>query len=268
MGLLKKKRAEDKWVKCKGCGETIYVDELRSNYWICPKCGWYFRISAKDRIEITVDEGSFKEFDKKLTTKDPLNFRDLKPYKNRLSDAVSKTGIKEAVVNGVCTIDGEKCVLSVMDFFFLGGSMGYATGEKLVRAAEKAMKIKSGLVIISSSGGARMQEGILSLMQMERVSAALYKLSEKGLPYISVLTDPTTGGVAASFAMLGDVILAEPKALIGFAGPRVIEQTIGQSLPEGFQRSEFLLEKGFIDIVVQRKELPRVVGKFLRLFKS
>ncbi len=264
----KKKKEENKWIKCKGCGDTFYVEELEQNHWICPKCSSYFRISANNRIKITADEGTFKEFDKRITTKDPLEFTDLKPYKDRLKDAVSKTGNKEAVINGVCTIDGEPCVLSVMDFAFLGGSMGYATGEKLIRAVEKAMKLRIGLVIISSSGGARMQEGILSLMQMERVSAALALLGKKGLPYISVLTDPTTGGVAASFSMLGDVILAEPKALIGFAGPRVIEQTIGKGLPEGFQRSEFLLEKGFIDVVVERKDMPKYIGKFLRYFSE
>ncbi len=270
MALFKKKKTnlENKWVKCKKCGETFYIDELEQNYWICPKCGSYFRISAKHRIKITADEGTFREFDKKITTKDPLNFVDLKPYKERLKDAIAKTGNKEAVVCGTCTIDGEPCVLAVMDFSFLGGSMGYATGEKIVRAIEKAIKLKRGLVIISSSGGARMQEGILSLMQMERTAAALKFLSDKGLPYISVLTDPTTGGVAASFSMLGDVIIAEPKALIGFAGPRVIEQTIGKGLPEGFQRSEFLLEKGFIDVIAPRKELPSYIGRFLRYFSE
>jgi acetyl-CoA carboxylase carboxyl transferase subunit beta len=264
----KKKKEENKWIKCKSCNETFYLEELEQNHWICPKCSNYFRISANNRIKITADEGSFKEFDKRITTSDPLEFSDLKPYEDRLKDAISKTGNREAVVNGVCTIDGEPCVLSVMDFAFLGGSMGYATGEKLIRAVEKAMKLKIGLVIISSSGGARMQEGILSLMQMERVSAALTMLAKKGLPYISVLTDPTTGGVAASFSMLGDVILAEPKALIGFAGPRVIEQTIGRGLPEGFQRSEFLLEKGFIDVIVERKDMPKYIGKFLRYFSE
>ncbi len=264
----KKKKEENKWVKCKKCNETFYVDELSQNYWICPKCGNYFRISAKNRIKITSDEGTFKEFDKKITTKDPLEFKDLKQYNDRLKDAQIKTDNKEAVVNGVCKINGKSCVLSVMDFAFLGGSMGYATGEKIIRAIEKAMKLKVGLVIISASGGARMQEGILSLMQMERVSAALTMLSKKGLPYISVLTDPTTGGVAASFSMLGDVILAEPNALIGFAGPRVIEQTIGRGLPEGFQRSEFLLEKGFVDVIVERKDMPKYIGKFLGYFSE
>ena len=271
MGLFrrKKKKKEDKrWVQCKKCNQTFYTEELEKNYWICPNCGNYFRISAKNRIKITADEGTFKEFDARITTKDPLNFVDLKPYKDRLKEAIEKSGQKEAVINGVCTIDGEPCVLSVMDFSFLGGSMGYATGEKIIRAIEKAIKLKIGLVIISASGGARMQEGILSLMQMERTAAALSLLGKQGLPYISVLTDPTTGGVAASFAMLGDVIIAEPNALIGFAGPRVIEQTIGHGLPEGFQRSEFLLEKGFVDIVVERKEIPKYIGKFLRYFSS
>ncbi|WP_022670071.1 acetyl-CoA carboxylase, carboxyltransferase subunit beta [Hippea alviniae] len=270
MGLFrrKKKKEDKKWIQCKKCNETFYVEELEKNFWVCPNCGNYFRISARNRIKITADEGTFKEFDSKITTKDPLNFVDLKPYKDRLKEAIEKSGQKEAVINGVCTIDGEPCVLSVMDFSFLGGSMGYATGEKIIRAIEKAIKLKIGLVIISASGGARMQEGILSLMQMERTAAALSFLGKQGLPYISVLTDPTTGGVAASFSMLGDVIIAEPNALIGFAGPRVIEQTIGHGLPEGFQRSEFLLEKGFVDIVVERKEIPKYIGKFLRYFSN
>ena len=273
MGILsrlrgKKKKKDEKWVQCKKCNETFYIDELRNNFWVCPRCGYYFRVSAKERIAMTADEGSFKEFDSRITTKDPLNFVDLKPYKDRLKDAMIKTGSKEAVINGTCTIKGEPCVLSVMDFSFLGGSMGYATGEKIVRAIEKAIKLRVGLVIISSSGGARMQEGILSLMQMERTAAALTMLAGRGLPYISVLTDPTTGGVAASFSMLGDVIIAEPHALIGFAGPRVIEQTIGHGLPEGFQRSEFLLEKGFVDVIVERKDIPAYIAKFLRMFDS
>ncbi len=264
----RKKKKENKWMQCKKCNETFYIEELQQNFWICPNCGNYFRVSAYNRIKMTVDEDTFKEFDARITTKDPLKFVDLKPYKNRLKEAMEKTASKEAVVNGTCTIDGEPCVLSVMDFSFLGGSMGYATGEKIVRAVEKAMRLRLGYVMIAASGGARMQEGILSLMQMERVSAALSLLGKQKLPYISVLTDPTTGGVAASFAMLGDVILAEPKALIGFAGPRVIEQTIGKGLPEGFQRSEFLLEKGFIDVIVERKEIPKYIGKFLRYFSN
>ncbi len=264
----RKKKKENKWMQCKKCNETFYVEELQQNFWICPNCGNYFRVSAYNRIKITVDEDTFKELDARITTKDPLKFVDLKPYKNRLKEAMEKTASKEAVVNGTCTIDGEPCVLSVMDFSFLGGSMGYATGEKIVRAVEKAMRLRLGYVMIAASGGARMQEGILSLMQMERVSAALSLLGKQKLPYISVLTDPTTGGVAASFAMLGDVILAEPKALIGFAGPRVIEQTIGKGLPEGFQRSEFLLEKGFIDVIVERKEISKYIGKFLRYFSN
>ncbi len=267
MLFKKKKKSEEKWIKCPSCGETSYVDEIERNFWVC-KCGYYFRISAKNRIAITVDADSFKEFDSNIKTKDPLNFVDLKPYKDRVNEAIEKTSNKEAVVCGTCAIKGKACVIVAMDFSFLGGSMGYATGEKIVRAIEKAIKHQLPLVIISSSGGARMQEGILSLMQMERTSFALAKLSEKGLPYISVLTDPTTGGVSASFAMLGDIIIAEPKALIGFAGPRVIEQTIGHALPEGFQRSEFLLEKGFIDVICERKDLPDTIAKFLELFDN
>jgi acetyl-CoA carboxylase carboxyl transferase subunit beta len=267
MLFKKKKKNEEKWIKCPSCGETTYVDELKRNFWVC-KCGYYFRISAEKRIAITVDQNSFKEFDQNIRTKDPLNFVDLKPYKDRINEAIEKTSNKEAVVCGTCTIKEKPCVLVVMDFSFLGGSMGYATGEKIVRAIEKAIKHSLPLIIISSSGGARMQEGILSLMQMERTSFALTKLAEKGLPYISVLTDPTTGGVSASFAMLGDIIIAEPKALIGFAGPRVIEQTIGHALPEGFQRSEFLLEKGFVDIICERKDLPEQIAKFLDFFNN
>lgn len=267
--IFKKKKEEgERFVQCKSCKETIYIDDVKENLWVCPKCGNYFRISARHRVEITADEGIFKEFDTQIYSKDPLNFVDLKPYKQRLSEAKEKTGNKEAVICGFCKICGEPAVLVVLDFNFLGGSMGYATGEKIVRAAEKAITKSIGLVIISSSGGARMQEGILSLMQMARTSAVLNKLSKKGIPYISVLADPTTAGVSASFAMLGDVIIAEPKALIGFAGPRVIKQTIGRTLPEGFQRTEFLLEHGMIDMIVERKDIPETIGKLLRYFNK
>lgn len=265
--IFKRKKEEDKrFIQCKACKETIYIDDVGENLWTCPKCGNYFRISARHRIGITADKGTFREFDILTHSKDPLNFVDLKPYNQRLSEATEKTGNKESVVSGLCKIYNKPSVLVALDFGFLGGSMGYATGEKIVKATEKAITKNIGLVIVSSSGGARMQEGILSLMQMTRTSAALNKLSQKGLPYISVLTDPTTGGVSASFAMLGDVIIAEPKALIGFAGPRVIEQTIGHSLPDGFQRAEFLLEHGMIDMIVKRKDIPKTVGELLRYF--
>ena len=267
--IFKKKKEEgERFVQCKACKETIYIDDVKENLWVCPKCGNYFRISARHRVEITADEGIFKEFDTQIYSKDPLSFVDLKPYKQRLSEAKEKTGNKEAVICGFCKICDEPAVLVVLDFNFLGGSMGYATGEKIVRAEEKAITKSIGLVIISSSGGARMQEGILSLMQMARTSAVLNKLSKKGIPYISVLADPTTAGVSASFAMLGDVIIAEPKALIGFAGPRVIKQTIGRTLPEGFQRTEFLLEHGMIDMIVERKDIPETIGNLLRYFNK
>jgi acetyl-CoA carboxylase carboxyl transferase subunit beta len=262
------KEEDKRFIQCKACKETIYIDDVEENLWSCPKCGNYFRISARHRIGITADKGTFREFDILTYSKDPLKFVDLKPYNQRLSAAMEKTGNRESVICGLCKIYNEPAVLVALDFGFLGGSMGYATGEKIVKATEKAITKKVGFVVVSSSGGARMQEGILSLMQMARTSAALNKLSQKGLPYISVLADPTTGGVTASFAMSGDIIIAEPKALIGFAGPRVIEQTIGRNLPDGFQRAEFLLEHGMVDMIVERKDIPETVGKLLRYFNK
>ncbi len=257
---------EGLWIKCNNCGEIVYSKEIDRNLKVCPKCDYHFRITARERIDLLVDPGSFEEFDSQIKSEDPLQFRDSKKYKDRIKDAVKKTKLNEAVICGTSTIDGREVVLSVFDFSFLGGSMASAVGEKITRAIEMAVKRRCGLIIISSSGGARMQEGALSLMQMAKTSVALAKMRKEGLPFISVLTDPTTGGVTASFAMLGDVNIAEPKALIGFAGPRVIQQTIRQDLPEGFQRSEFLLEHGMVDKVVNRKELRSTLATLLSIF--
>jgi acetyl-CoA carboxylase carboxyl transferase subunit beta len=257
---------EGLWIKCNNCAEIVYSKEIDRNLKVCPKCDYHFRITARERIELLVDPGTFTEFDSQLQSEDPLGFKDTLKYVDRIKTARKKTGLNDAVISGICTLDGVQVVLSVFDFFFMGGSMGSVVGEKITRAAEKAVEEKCGLIVISSSGGARMQEGALSLMQMAKTSAALARLRRERLPFISVLTDPTTGGVTASFAMLGDVNLAEPKALIGFAGPRVIEQTIRQELPEGFQRSEFVLEHGMIDRIVNRKELKKTIVNLLRAF--
>jgi acetyl-CoA carboxylase carboxyl transferase subunit beta len=259
---------EGLWIKCNNCGEIIYSKEIDRNLKVCPKCEYHFRITAKERIDLLVDPGTFKEFDSQIHSEDPLQFKDSQKYRDRIKAAVKKTGLSDAVISGTCTLDGVPIVLTVFDFFFMGGSMGSVVGEKITRAIEKAVDNRCGMVIISSSGGARMQEGALSLMQMAKTSAALARLRRERLPFISVLTDPTTGGVTASFAMLGDVNLAEPKALIGFAGPRVIEQTIRQELPEGFQRSEFVLAHGMIDRIVNRKELKKTLVTLLRAFSA
>ena len=251
-----------KWVKCDACKEIIYKDELHANLSVCPNCGKHFRLSARRRIKQIADEGTFKEIGKDILTKDPLEF---KGYMKKVEGLREKTKIDEAVKCGICEIEGEKAVLGVMDGNFLMGSMGEAVGERITLAIETAIKKKLPLVMFCVSGGARMQEGIISLMQMAKTSSAIAKLNKAGLLYISVLTDPTTGGVTASFASLGDIILAEPKALIGFAGPRVIEQTIKQKLPEGFQRSEFLLEHGFIDKIVERKDMKETIAELIRL---
>lgn len=251
-----------KWVKCDACKEIIYKDELHANLSVCPNCGKHFRLSARRRIKQIADEGTFKEIGKDVLTKDPLEF---KGYMKKVEGLREKTKIDEAVKCGICEIEGEKAVLGVMDGNFLMGSMGEAVGERITLAIETAIKKKLPLVMFCVSGGARMQEGIISLMQMAKTSSAIAKLNKAGLLYISVLTDPTTGGVTASFASLGDIILAEPKALIGFAGPRVIEQTIKQKLPEGFQRSEFLLEHGFIDKIVERKDMKETIAELIRL---
>ena len=251
-----------KWVKCDNCKEILYKEDLHKNLSVCPNCGKHFRLSARRRIKQIADEGTFKEIGEDILTKNPLHFEG---YMKKVESLKEKTKIDEAVKCGICEIEGQKAVLGVMDGNFLMGSMGQAVGERITLAIETAIKKKLPLVMFCVSGGARMQEGIVSLMQMAKTSTAIAKLNESGLLYISVFTDPTTGGVTASFASLGDIILAEPKALIGFAGPRVIEQTIKQKLPEGFQRSEFLLEHGFIDKIVERKDMKETLAKLIRL---
>ena len=266
---VKNEKASDmmigKWVKCDKCKEIIYKDDLHQNLSVCPNCGKHFRLSARRRIKQIADEGTFKEIGGDILTQDPLKFNG---YMKKVETLKEKTKIEEAVKCGICEIEGEKAVLAVMDGNFLMGSMGSAVGERITLSIETAINNKLPLIIFCVSGGARMQEGIISLMQMAKTSSALARLDEAGLLYISVFTDPTTGGVTASFASLGDIILAEPNALIGFAGPRVIEQTIKQKLPEGFQSSEFLLEHGFIDKIVERKDMKSVLAELIRLHKS
>jgi acetyl-CoA carboxylase carboxyl transferase subunit beta len=254
---------EGLWVKCPDCSQAIYNKDLATNLGVCPKCAHHFRISAAERLRMLFD-GEWVEHDKDLTSTDPLLFTDTKPYKARLKSGIEATGLKDAVIVASGAIDGIDTVLAAMEYGFIGGSMGVVVGEKITRGIERAIESRRPLVIVCCSGGARMMEGALSLMQMAKISGALARLDRARLPYISVLTDPTTGGVTASFAMLGDLNVAEPKALIGFAGPRVIEQTIRQKLPEGFQRSEFLLEKGMIDLVVDRRELKGIIARVLR----
>ncbi|MBU5463529.1 acetyl-CoA carboxylase, carboxyltransferase subunit beta [Anaerotignum sp. MSJ-24] len=249
------------WVKCTHCGKTIYQKEL-TEYKICPECGGHFRIGAMDRIAITCDENSFEEFNAGLTSLNPIDFP---KYDEIIKNAQERSGLKEGVVTGKCRIEGIEIILCVMDSNFMMGSMGSVVGEKITRAFEKATEEKLPIIVFTTSGGARMQEGIISLMQMAKISAAVRRHSDKGLLYITVLTDPTTGGVTASFAMLGDIILSEPGATIGFAGKRVIEQTIRQELPEGFQTAEFQLKHGFVDKIVKRKYLKMVLAKLLRL---
>ena len=261
----KVKIPEGLWVKCESCREIIYKREIEKNLQICPKCNYHFRISARERLGLLVDEGSFIEMDAGLTSNDPLAFRDKVLYREKLEDNKRKTGLEDAAISGEATVEGNPVILVVMDFSFVGGSMGSVVGEKIVRAAEAALERGRPLVTVASSGGARMQEGIFSLMQMARVSAAVGMLKDNGALYISILADPTFGGVTASFAMLGDIILAEPKSLVGFAGRGVIEQTIKQQLPEDFQRAEFLLEHGFIDKIVDRKDIKKTVAKIIEL---
>jgi len=254
------------WTKCKNCQEIIYAKEIVRNLNVCPKCDYHFRISARERIELILDEGSFVEMDAAVRSVDFLEFRDTKKYKDRIRDAIKKAGDGDAVICGTGQIEGLPVVVGVFDFSFMGGSMGSVVGEKLTRAIEKGLDAVAPVLIFSSSGGARMEESILSLMQMAKTSAALARLKAAGIPFISVLTDPTTGGVTASFAMLGDINMAEPRALIGFAGPRVIEQTIRQTLPEGFQRSEYLLEHGMVDMIVRRCDMKQRLAQILRIF--
>ncbi|RMH79415.1 MAG: acetyl-CoA carboxylase carboxyltransferase subunit beta [Acidobacteria bacterium] len=268
MGFLDRfRRKEEKevlWTKCESCKSILYIPELRANLNVCPKCQQHFPISARERLQTLLEEGYQLLFEKVLPT-DPLNFKDTKVYKDRLKQAQEQTGITEALVVAEGYIQDQKVLLAVMDFNFIGGSMGSVVGERFYRACRYASEKDHPLVAVVTSGGARMQEGILSLMQMAKTSIGVGFLKERGIPYISVLTDPTMGGVSASFAFLGDIIIAEPRALIGFAGPRVIEQTIKQQLPEGFQKSEFLLEKGMIDMVVHRKDLKETLYKLIRM---
>lgn len=266
---IKNEKASDmmigKWVKCDNCKEILYKDDVHNNLSVCPNCGKHFRLSARRRIKQIADEGTFEEIGAEILTKDPLNFEG---YLKKVETLREKTKIEEAVKCGICEIEGNKTLLAVMDGNFMMGSMGSAVGERITLAIETSIEKKLPLIIFCVSGGARMQEGMVSLMQMAKTSAALAKLNEAGQLYISVLTDPTTGGVTASFASLGDIILAEPDSLIGFAGPRVIEQTIKQKLPEGFQKSEFLLEHGFIDKIVERKDMKNTLAQILELHRN
>jgi acetyl-CoA carboxylase carboxyl transferase subunit beta len=259
----KVKIPEGLWVKCDNCKEIIYRKEVEKNFKVCPKCDYHFRITASERLPYLVDEGSFIEVEDGLSPRDFLNFKD---YKDKLKSSRKKTGLKDAVISGEARIGNRPVSLVIMDFNFMGGSMGSVVGEKIARAMERAIEKKTPFISVASSGGARMQEGILSLMQMAKTSAAAARLGAAGLPFISVLTDPTFGGVTASFAMLGDIIVAEPKSLIGFAGPRVIKDTIKQLLPSGFQRAEFQLEHGMIDMIVPRKDMRETLGKILDFF--
>jgi len=254
---------EGLWVKCPECSQILYNKDLVASLNVCPKCGHHFRVNATERLRMLFD-GEWTEYDKNLVSTDPLNFTDTKPYKSRLKAGIGTTGLKDAIVVALGHLDGLPVIIAAMEYGFIGGSMGVVVGEKITRAIERAMDERLPIVIVCCSGGARMMEGARSLMQMAKICGALARLDRAKLPYIAVLTDPTTGGVTASFAMLGDLNIAEPKAQIGFAGPRVIEQTIRQKLPEGFQRSEFLLEKGMIDLVVDRREMKAVIANALR----
>jgi acetyl-CoA carboxylase carboxyl transferase subunit beta len=260
------KGAEGMWLKCNHCREIVYRKEVDRNNKVCPKCDYHFPISVMERIALLVDLGTFKEWDAELEAKDPLNFHDTKSYKDRVKAQQEKTGRKDALMIGEGLVDGRPVVFCIFDFSFMGGSMGSVVGEKFCRAIDRALEKKFPVVLVTASGGARMQEGILSLMQMAKTSTAVAKLGEAKLPFISILADPTFGGVTASIAMLGDVIIAEPKALIGFAGPRVIEQTIKQQLPDQFQRAEFLLEHGMIDMIVERKQLKETLSTLVNHF--
>lgn len=261
-------RTEGLWVKCEACRQIIWKKDLEENMNVCPKCDKHFRIDARTRLSQLMDDNQYEIFDANIASTDPLKFVDLKPYSSRLRQAQKDTGLKDAVINANGKLMGRPVVSSVMEYSFIGGSMGAVVGEAITRAVERAADTRTPLIIVSASGGARMMEGVISLMQLAKISAALAKLDEAKVPYISLLTDPTTGGVTASFAMLGDLNIAEPGALIGFAGPRVIEQTIRQKLPPGFQRSEFLLEHGMLDAVVPRKQLKSYIGRALEFMAA
>jgi acetyl-CoA carboxylase carboxyl transferase subunit beta len=259
----KRVRTEGLWVKCENCRQVIWKKDLEENLNVCPKCDKHFRIDARTRLAQLLDEGQYETFDGNLSSTDPLKFVDLKPYSARLKQAQEDTGLNDAVINAQGKLEGRPVIASVMEYAFIGGSMGAVVGETITRAVERSASTRTPLIIVSASGGARMMEGVISLMQLAKIAAALAQLDKARVPYISLLTDPTTGGVTASFAMLGDLNIAEPGALIGFAGPRVIEQTIRQKLPPGFQRSEFLLEHGMLDAVVPRKQLRPYIARAL-----
>jgi acetyl-CoA carboxylase carboxyl transferase subunit beta len=261
----KKDLPDGLWEKCPSCNEIIHKKQLEANLWTCLKCGYHFRIGSSQYIDIILDKGSFREMDKKMRSADPLGFVDTKKYSDRIPETIKKTGLTDAIKTGTGKINGMEVAFGCMDFKFIGGSMGSVVGEKIARLADRSFKSKIPLIIISASGGARMMEGAFSLMQMAKTSARLARLADARIPYISIMTDPTTGGTTASYAMLGDVHISEPQALIVFAGPRVIKQTIGKDLPPGFQRSEFLLEHGFIDIISPRKEIKENLHNILTL---
>lgn len=259
-------RTEGLWTKCPSCRSIIWKKDLEGNWEVCTKCDYHFRLDSRRRVNLLLDEEPWTELDADLASSDPLQFSDTKPYAQRLKDAQKKLGMKDAIITAEGNLNGRPVICCSMEFGFIGGSMGAVVGEKVARAVERSLEKKAPLIVVSCSGGARMMEGTVSLMQLAKVSAALGRLDEERVPYISVLTDPTTGGVTASYAMLGDLNIAEPGALIGFAGPRVIEQTIRQKLPEGFQTAEFLLEHGFLDAVVPRKEMKQYIANALRFF--
>ncbi len=264
----KSRMPEGLWSKCQGCAEILYKKEVVRNQNVCPKCNYHFGLSAVERLATLLDGGSYEEFDTRLRSTDPLEFKDTKRYRDRLQTSRQKTGLDDAIITARGTIAGIPVIVASMEYSFIGGSMGVVVGEKITRAAERALEERTALIIISRSGGARMQEGALSLMQMAKISAALARLDEASVPYVSILTDPTTGGVTASFAMLGDFNIAEPKALIGFAGPRVIEQTIREPVPPDSQRSERLMEHGMLDMIVERRQMKEILGKVLHFFSD
>jgi acetyl-CoA carboxylase carboxyl transferase subunit beta len=263
----RKVKTEGLWVKCEGCRQIIWKKDLEENFNVCPKCDKHFRVDARTRLAQLFDNGEYTMEDTNLSSTDPLKFTDLKPYSSRLKAAQAATGLKDAIINGRGKINGKPAIISAMEYSFIGGSMGAVVGEVITRAVEKATKERIPLIIVSASGGARMMEGVISLMTLAKISAALARMDDAKVPYISVLTDPTTGGTTASFAMLGDLNIGEPGALIGFAGPRVIEQTIRQKLPEGFQRSEFLLQHGMLDAVVHRRDLKSYIARALEFMQ-
>jgi len=256
------------WVKCDDCGEMMHKKQWDANSYTCIKCGFHFRIGSEEFFKLLIDEGTFKEYDKKMKSVDTLKFTDTRPYEKRIEETIKKTGLNDAIRWGTGEIKTQPVIICAMDFSFIGGSMGSVLGEKIARAIDRALKDRHPLIIISSSGGARMMEGAISLMQLAKTSSRLAKLAEEKIPYISVITNPTTGGASASYAMLGDINMAEPNALIGFAGPRVIKQATGKDLPKGFQKSEFLLEHGFLDLIVDRKNLRDKLGQLLKLFAN